>query len=137
MEGSPILDQLLSINKQIAAKFERCAGISPSRLQILHLLYLVEEMSQASLQKEIGIDGAAVTRHLKQLEADGTVTRRTNPEDNRITLVKLTEFGRSNIARYKQEKEQFVSRMLEGFNDAELQMLSGLMQRLNYNLSQV
>ncbi|MFP3359904.1 MarR family transcriptional regulator, partial [Planococcus sp. SIMBA_143] len=86
-----ILYQLNNIYKQMSPKFERCTGISQSRLEILHKLFEVEEISQTALQKEVNIDSAAVTRHLKQLEVKEMVTRRKNPDDNRFTFVRLTE----------------------------------------------
>lgn len=134
-EENYIFDKLQSLHKQITTKFERCAGISASRLQILHQLYQVDEISQTTLQKEVGIDGAAVTRHVKQLEAAGTVSRRVNPDDNRITLVRLTERGREDIIALKQEKEQFVTEMLKDFDEQECQELSVMLARMVDNIS--
>lgn len=59
----------------------------------------------------MNIDGAAITRHVKQLEAKGTVLRRKEPEDNRITLVRLSEQGRERIESSKKEKERFTKEM--------------------------
>lgn len=85
-EEAEILYQLQGVNKVIGVKFEACTGISQSRLELLSLLYHADEISQSDLQKKVNIDSAAVTRHLKQLEAKGMVSRRRKPEDNRITL---------------------------------------------------
>ncbi|MDN4085090.1 MarR family transcriptional regulator [Paenibacillus polymyxa] len=126
---------LLLLNKQISSKFERCAGVSASRLQLLCKLYQVEEISQTLLQKEVGIDAAAVTRHLKQLEATGMVTRRTKPEDNRVTLVSLTEYGRARIVIFKQERSQFVAQLLQSFDETQRQQLADMLQVMNSHIS--
>ncbi|MCV9948646.1 MarR family transcriptional regulator [Paenibacillus sp. BT-177] len=126
---------LLLLNKQISSKFERCAGISASRLQLLCKLYQVEEISQTLLQKEIGIDGAAVTRHLKQLEATEMVTRRTKPEDNRVTLVRLTDYGRARIVIFKQERSQFVAQLLQSFDETQRNQLADMLQVMNSHIS--
>ncbi|MDP1509313.1 MarR family transcriptional regulator [Paenibacillus sp. CMAA1739] len=134
-EAEYIFDLLLLLNKQISSKFERCAGISASRLQLLCKLYQVEEISQTLLQKEIGIDGAAVTRHLKQLEATEMVTRRTKPEDNRVTLVSLTDYGRARIVIFKQERSQFVAQLLQSFDEIQRQQLADMLQVMNSHIS--
>ncbi|WDZ58023.1 MarR family transcriptional regulator [Paenibacillus polymyxa] len=126
---------LLLLNKQISSKFERCAGVSASRLQLLCKLYQVEEISQTLLQKEVGIDGAAVTRHLKQLEATEMVTRRTKPEDNRVTLVRLTDYGRARIVIFKQERSQFVAQLLQSFDETQRQQLADMLQVMNSHIS--
>ncbi|MHA0857767.1 MarR family winged helix-turn-helix transcriptional regulator [Paenibacillus sp. CMAA1364] len=126
-----------SLSKQITTKFERCAGISASRLQLLQQLYLVDEISQSTLQKEMKIDNAAITRHLQQLEASGSVARRINPLDQRVTLVKLTAIGREGIATYKQEKQQFISQLLQDFNAQERHALAGMLQRMLDHVNQL
>jgi DNA-binding MarR family transcriptional regulator len=131
-----MFDKLLCLNKQISTKFERCTGISPSRLRLLHQLYEVDEISQSNLQKEIDIDSAAITRHLKQLEATGIVSRRNNPDDNRVTLVTLTDLGRKEIISFKDEKTQFITRILKDFDEQERDMLSDMLQRMMNNLKQ-
>ena len=35
------------------------------------------------------------------------IVRRKNPDDNRITLVSLTEEGRNKIQAFQEEKERF------------------------------
>lgn len=134
-EEDCILELLQALNKGISPTFERCAGISPTRLRLLLELFRVGEISQTSLQKEIGIDAAAVTRHLKGLEENGTILRRNNPDDNRVTLVSLTEQGRGKMLRYKEEKERFIKALLTGFDDQERQVLINMLTRLQSNIN--
>lgn len=134
-EPEYIFDMLLLLNKQISSKFERCAGVSASRLQLLCKLYQVQEISQTLLQKEVGIDAAAVTRHLKQLEATAMVTRRTKPEDNRVTLVSLTDYGRARIVIFKQERSQFVAQLLQSFDETQRHQLADMLQVMNSHIS--
>lgn len=129
-----IFDLIYRLNLQLSPKFERCTGISPSRYSILQKLYQVDEISQTTLQKEINIDGAAITRHLKQLEAAGKIIRRSNPTDNRFTLVRLTDQGRNEIAAYKQEKQQFITQLLQNFSNRECSDLQDMLRRILDNL---
>ncbi|GLI85693.1 MarR family transcriptional regulator [Rossellomorea marisflavi] len=136
-EEGKIIYQLNDIYKLMSPKFERCTGISQSRLELLHKLFDVDEISQTQLQKEVCIDGAAVTRHLKQLEAQGMVSRRKNPADNRFTFVRLTKEGREKIDSFKREKEQFISRVLDGFSEAEMKNLSDSLSRIQDNVNKI
>ncbi|XXM70644.1 MarR family winged helix-turn-helix transcriptional regulator [Lysinibacillus sphaericus] len=132
-----ILRHFNDIYKQLSPKFERCTGISQSRLDLLHKLMEVDEISQRALQREVNIDNAAVTRHLKQLEAKGMVSRRKNPDDNRITFVSLTDEGRERIASLCKEKKQFIAQMLKDFSEDEQEILSGLLMRIQQNVKDI
>ncbi|MEW4282437.1 MarR family winged helix-turn-helix transcriptional regulator [Priestia koreensis] len=136
-EQGKIIYQLNDIYKLMSPKFERCTGISQSRLELLHKLFDVDEISQTQLQKEVCIDGAAVTRHLKQLEAKGMVARRKNPADNRFTFVRLTKEGREQIESFKKEKEQFISRVLDGLTEQDLKGLSVTLSRIQDNVNKI
>ncbi|ATL41592.1 MarR family transcriptional regulator [Bacillus velezensis] len=133
-EEGKILHQLQSLHKVIGTKFEACTGISQSRLELLAVLFYVDEISQSDLQKKVNIDGAAVTRHLKQLEAKEMVTRRRKPEDNRIILVRLTEQGRERIEASKKEKERFIKEMLAGVSEEERSMLKNVLSQMQNNI---
>ena len=136
-EEGKIVYRLYEISKQTSPKFERCTGISQSRLDLLNKLFEVEEMSQTDLQKEVKIDHAAVTRHLKQLEEKGLVIRRKNPADNRYTFVRLTNEGRERINTYQSEKVRFISNILNGFTDKERPVLLDMLTRLQENLQNI
>jgi len=129
-----ILHLLKGLNNQISPKFERCTGISASRYELLYQLYEAEEINQSTLQKAVNIDSGAITRHLKQLEANGMVTRRRNPTDNREIFVRLTDEGRKQIVGYKKEKIRFVNQMLHDFNSQELEALSNMLHRMQDNI---
>ena len=132
-----IVYRLYEISKQTSPKFERCTGISQSRLDLLTKLFEVDEISQTELQKEVNIDHAAVTRHLKQLEEKGMVTRRKNPADNRFMFVRLTDEGRTSISAYQDEKQRFISKVLNGFNEEERCLLLNMLTRIQDNVSNI
>lgn len=131
-----VLQLFKGLTNQISPKFERCTGISASRYELLHQLYNTEEINQSTLQKAVNIDGAAITRHLKQLEASGMVTRRRNPEDNRVIFVSLTEEGRKKIIEYRKENMGFVEQMLHDFTPEEVDELSDMLNRMQTNISE-
>lgn len=131
-----ILYKLHFLNK-VSSKFEGCTGMSQSRLELILQLYEVDEISQKALQQEVNIDNAAITRHLKQLEANGMITRRKNPDDNRITLVSLTEEGRNKIQVYQEEKERFATSAFKGLSEEERDNLLTMLDRIQENIKEL
>ncbi|MFC4712072.1 MarR family winged helix-turn-helix transcriptional regulator [Planococcus dechangensis] len=129
-----VLHQFKGLTNQISPKFERCTGISASRFELLSQLYKVDEINQSTLQKLVNIDGAAITRHLKQLEASGMVTKRRNPQDNRVIFVSLTDEGRERIIEYRKENMGFVKQMLHDFTTEEVDALSDMLKRMQDNI---
>lgn len=129
-----ILQQFKGLTNQISPKFERCTGISASRYELLSQLYNTDEINQSTLQKAVNIDGAAITRHLKQLETSGMVIRRRNPDDNRVIFVSLTEEGRKRIVEYRKENKGFVKQMLQDFTPEEVDALSDMLERMQTNI---
>lgn len=130
---SCILEKLQLLNNRVGAAFSGCAGISASRFRLMQELFDAEELGQTALQKLLEIDGAAVTRHLKQLETTGFVTRRNAPGDNRITLVRLTEHGRAHIDGFLQEKSLLTEKLLAGFEADERRLLVDMLERMHRN----
>lgn len=77
----------------IQSAIRRYAGMSQARGILFHCMRLDRETSQAAIQQKLGVDRSEVTRIVKQMEVEGLVTRRSDPSDNRFTLVQLTEPG--------------------------------------------
>ncbi|MBW5447601.1 MarR family transcriptional regulator [Cohnella sp. CFH 77786] len=126
--------QLYWVNKMIGTKFEASTGASQTRLEILSVLYQVDEISQSDLQKKVNIDSAAITRHVKQLEAGGMVLRRRKSEDNRIILVCLTDHGREQIGSSLEVKERFMKEVLANVSAEERRVLENVLSQMRKNL---
>ena len=125
-----------SLGNQLGPKFEKTTQMSLSRFEVLYQLVQTEEINQSALQKSVNIDNAAITRHLKQLEAEGMVTRRKNPCDNRETFVRLTEEGRQRISGCQSDKASFIHQMFRDFDDKDLQQLAKLLDRIQQNIDE-
>ncbi|WP_068617934.1 MarR family winged helix-turn-helix transcriptional regulator [Paenibacillus tuaregi] len=120
----------MHLNKHIATRFERCAGVSPNRLELLCKL-TGGQISQSDLQKAVSIDPAAVTRHVQQLEAEGILLRTRCESDNRITLVQLTEEGQAKVAWFKAEKDRFLEELQADLTESERLGFIQVLRKLN------
>ncbi len=132
-----VLSLLKELKVQIEITFEKCMGISQSRLEILNQLFEYGEISQSQLQKTLKIDSAAITRHLKQLELNGKITRRKCETDNRITLVRLTQMGQDQMSSLWKEKVEFLENMLIGFSEEEIDLTLEYLNRIQINMNQI
>lgn len=131
-----LLYLLMHVNKHISTRFERCAGVSPNRLELLCKL-TGGQISQSDLQKAVSIDPAAVTRHVQQLEAEGILLRTRSERDNRITLVQLTEEGKSKVAMFKAEKDRFLEELQVDLIESERHGFIQTLRKLNSQLQQM
>src|SRR5215211_3368372 len=94
---APVADRLFQhiayACSEIRQSFDQHSGMSQPRRQLLILLAQAGESSHATLQQQLALDGATVTRLVKQFESAGLLNRRLDPQDNRYTLVALTASG--------------------------------------------
>jgi len=133
-EKEELLFLFKTLSNQLGPKFEKNSNFSLSRFELLYQLVQFDEISQSSLQRIVNIDHAAITRHLKQLEADGLVSRRRNPNDNRETIVHLTIEGHKQIKNCQKDKLSFANQMFQEFSDEEVQSLMDMLKRIQENI---
>ena len=121
----------------VTAVFEQFMGISRARWTTLRLLSRRDSLSQTALTQELQIDAAAVTRQVKQLESEGLVTRWAAPEDNRYTMVALTDAGRSYVEAKLPRRDQFDAIVLEGLAPEEIENLLRCLAHIRRNVENV
>ncbi|RXZ78542.1 MarR family transcriptional regulator [Paenibacillaceae bacterium] len=132
-----IFAELQLVNKDLHTRFEYCVGNSPSRIEILRLLFEAENVTQTTLQQQLNIDRAAVTRHLKQLESAGVVRRFKKENDQRVTWVQLTDEAEVNIEKSFKLKNRFVNETLVDCSEEQLQMFHKMLTTIRENISKV
>lgn len=117
--------------------FDRYVGMTQAQRQLLAVLQAEHEVTQAAMQQRLGVDGAAVTRLVKRLEADGAVARRLDPDDNRYTLVSLTAAGETLVAELAAAHRRFQSRLLTGVGRADQEVVVRVLEQVRVNVSAV
>jgi DNA-binding MarR family transcriptional regulator len=117
--------------------FDRYVGMTQAQRQLLAVLQAEHEVTQAALQQRLGVDGAAVTRLVKRLEADGAVARRLDPDDNRYTLASLTAAGETLVAGLAAAHSRFQSRLLTGVDRADQQVVVRVLEQVRANVRAV
>jgi DNA-binding MarR family transcriptional regulator len=83
------------------------------------------------------MDPGATVRQVKAMEDDGLVSRTPGPEDARVTVVALTDEGRTVYRRIVAVRTAHLDQVLEGWSADDRANLTRLVDRLVEGLSTV
>jgi DNA-binding MarR family transcriptional regulator len=125
---------LASVCSESRQAFDQHVGMSQLRRQLLTLLSEIGEMSHAALQQHLAVDGATITRLVKQFESEGVLSRRLDPQDNRYTLVSFTGSGQHIVAELRAAHRLFQARLLAGISKEEQELVLHVLERLRTNI---
>jgi DNA-binding MarR family transcriptional regulator len=114
--------------------FDQYIGMSQIRRQLLTLVSQKGEVSHAALQQQLAVDGATITRLVKQFESEGVLSRRLDPQDNRYTLISLTDSGHSMVAELQAAHSAFQTRLLAGITREEQEIMVRALEKLRTNI---
>ena len=96
-----------------------------------------DNISQKTIAQRLGLEQSALVRVLKELEAQGHITRTRAPEDSRTRIVTLTEQGRSTVDAISAGARRFDETILAGFTSTELQRLYSQLQVMRKRLTKL
>lgn len=119
--------------KTILPAIQQCMGVSLVEFLFFSQLFTSKELSQAELQKRLGVDGAVVTRLVKQLEAKGLITRRPDPADNRFTLVTLTEHAYHLTEEKFDRRAKLQKAVMHGINSEDVVCMQNVLAQMRQN----
>jgi MarR family transcriptional regulator, organic hydroperoxide resistance regulator len=116
--NKPVLDEL---------------GLTYLQYVTLVWLYEHEEQTVSSLGEKLFLDSSTLTPLLKRLEGMGHVTRRRDPQDERVVRVNITPQGRKVREKALDYREQLVEKM--GLSATDFRNLREELVKLRTNLS--
>ena len=73
------------------------------------------------------VPGANMTGLTKRLEKNGFIIRKSDPKDERVTLLEITPKGRKTLKNIEQERNRSTEIMLKGFSQEDI---TGLLDNL-------
>ncbi|MFN8533729.1 MAG: MarR family transcriptional regulator [Dehalococcoidia bacterium] len=120
---------------EVIEEAEQCVGLSQARLSMLLVLHREGELSQADLQRRLGVDAAAISRQVRQLNGEGLVNRRPDPIDTRCIRVALSDHGRAQLRRLEPARTAFFKTVLAGLDPSDLQALIDGLTRIRRNIA--
>ncbi|MEV6862502.1 MarR family winged helix-turn-helix transcriptional regulator [Streptosporangium subroseum] len=129
--------QLTGAYAEVRQAFARHVGMSRPRLQVLMRLWRDGETSHSDLRRILSLDGASVTRLIKEFEGEGMINRRIDPEDNRYTLARLTPEGERVAAELAHAHQAYQVRLLDGVTGEEQEIVLRALDRLRVNVERI
>jgi DNA-binding MarR family transcriptional regulator len=79
------------------------------------------------------VPGANMTGIAKRLERDGFLIRKSDPNDERVTILEITPKGKTTLRNIEPEKERSADLMLEGFSEQDKIELLDRLRKLILN----
>ncbi|MEW6264468.1 MAG: MarR family transcriptional regulator [Thermodesulfobacteriota bacterium] len=111
-----LLREVFRTYQALMARFSRKIGRPASQFALMRQLALAEsDVGVMDLARRLGVNAAAVTRQVKELERERLVRRRADPKDGRRSYVNLTPKGRrlfEDIHERTHELERSLSSVL-------------------------
>jgi len=109
-------------------------GLHRGQPLVLHMLWEQDGRTHSELAGILRRSPATITNMIKRMEKAGFVVRRSDPHDERVSRVCLTDAGREIKAAVEAAWNSFEEQTFAGFDHAELDQLHALLERVLYNL---
>ena len=109
--------------------------VDPATVPVLHILSCAGSIRLSDLAQRMQLDASTVSRHARQLEERGLISRTTDPEDRRAARVQITELGSKALAASFEHRKQMIGRVLEAWPLQDLQTLERLASRFVVDLN--
>ena len=98
-------------------------GMHRAQATVLCHLYQHDGMTQSEIGDQLSVQGATITNMLQRMEESGLVTRRRDPEDNRLVRVYLTPSGREKERAILAQFLKLENTLFAGIGDEERKVL--------------
>lgn len=133
--------QLVNLAKRVSdacnREFGQPYGISIAEWRILARLGQQADLHSRGLGDITFMDKSRVSRALAQLESKGYLARRTDPQDNRASFLKLTRTGNSLYQKIVPLALAWEDGFLDVLNAREQRDLRRLLSKLEHRLGEL
>ncbi len=128
-----LIFEIMRTHRAIINIFSRGMGMPFSHVKLLRVLALAfpRETGILDIARLLHINGAAVTRQIREMEQDGLISRAKDKRDGRRQLVKLTAKGRKLFEQLHELQHEFEKSFASGdLKPEELQTAAKVLFRL-------
>ena len=132
--GMMLLHQVMHLSEYLAVKGLERLNLKPGQAGILFWLDKEGELSQRQLSKKLSITPPSVTAALRKLEMKGLIRKESDPEDQRVFKVCLTEEGKGKIHEVKSLGGELEQVIYEGIPEEEALLFRRTLLDMRENL---
>lgn len=112
MEVFHSFKRVMRANRRLMGRSALVDGSHPAQAGCLWTLAHHDGITQRELAERLQLAPATVTAMLQRMEREGSIERWTDPDDQRLTRIRLTESGREMGRRHGAALVDYVNRVL-------------------------
>jgi DNA-binding MarR family transcriptional regulator len=130
------ISRLFRTSIRLQTAFDRCFsqfGMTAQEAAVLVHCAEEGETSAGKLAATMGRDKGKITRFVDRLEASGFLTRKSDPRDHRLSIIKATSRGRRVVPHLKMRFEEVRSQFFEGVLNVDIDKLETVLSQLHAN----
>jgi DNA-binding MarR family transcriptional regulator len=116
--------------EEALARMLRSHDLTVSHYDVLMCLRNGEGISQQEVSRRVLMTKGNICVIVQKLEAQGLVERRSDPTDQRVYRLYLSDDGRRALARIHPEHHALMTTLLDGFTPDDEAMLYSLLNRI-------
>lgn len=133
--AAQISDVRTKINGYLLRELQNCGitGLAPSHGAILNHLFHNEVVSMKDLAKAVRRDKSTVTTLVGKLIAGGYVEKVASVDDQRSTLVRLTQKGEEFRPVFMEISEKLLNRIWQGIDAKEQKEVVRILKKIGDN----
>jgi len=126
--------------RAIEADFEKrleIYGMTRATWVVLSTIFHDKKTTPAALASFIGIDGAAITRHLDRIEKQGLIVRDRSLSDRRSIYLKITKKGARLVPQIVADSKATNEKFLAGLEHSEMDQIVEIARKMLENADAV
>jgi DNA-binding MarR family transcriptional regulator len=130
------ISRLFRTSIRLQTAFDRCfSQFGMTAQEAAVLVHCVEEgeTSAGKLAKSMGRDKGKITRFVDRLESGGFLTRKSDPRDHRLLIIKATSKGRRVTPQLKARFEEVRGQFFHGVQNIDINKLEMVLSQLHAN----
>jgi DNA-binding MarR family transcriptional regulator len=137
VEDWELLAQFSQSYRALSDSFMDQIEMHRTQAMALCRLFVQDGMIQSDIAQQLSVQGATITDILQRMEEAGLVSRRRDPEDNRLMRVYLTDAGRNKERFIMEQFLKLEDAIFFGFEENERSELRQFLMRALGNMTRV
>jgi DNA-binding MarR family transcriptional regulator len=116
-----LVQEIIRTYQVLAAEVTERTGMKSSRFALMRVLADADaDMGVMEIARQLGINAAAVTRQVQELESERLVRRRADPHDRRRTCIRLSPKGRTLMDELLRCSHEFERSLVSALSAEEM-----------------
>lgn len=127
-----LLREVVRAYQALMAGFSRGTGMTTSRFLLARLLGIAGDdgVGTMELARQLGVNPAAVTRQLNEMEREGLVRRRADRRDGRRRTVRLSAKGKEQFETIHERAHELERSLGAALGEDEMRAAAAVLSKL-------